>query len=101
MNRKKKIPKALFGLIIIIIIIIWFLNLKSIWPQIGRKDELIPNIKNIILDIDQSFQNLKKDLESKKELFASRLKILEEQEEKFKTEAKKLQDELMKEMKKD
>ncbi len=66
MNRKKKIPKALFGLIIIIIIIIWFLNLKSIWPQIGRKDELIPNIKNIILDIDQSFQNLKKDLESNK-----------------------------------
>lgn len=66
MNRKKKIPKALFGLIIIIIIIIWFLNLKSIWPQIGRKDELIPNIKNAILDINQSFQNLKKDLESNK-----------------------------------
>ena len=66
MNRKKKIPKALFGLIIIIIIIIWFLNLKSIWPQIVRKDELIPNIKNIILDIDHSFPNLKNDLESNK-----------------------------------
>ncbi|MCH7759135.1 hypothetical protein IID20_02150 [Patescibacteria group bacterium] len=66
MNKKKKIPKALFGLIIIIIIVIWFLNLKNIWPQIGKKDELIPAIKSTILDIDQSFQNLKKNLEYNK-----------------------------------
>jgi len=42
---------------------------------------------------------LKKDLESKKEIFSSRMKMLEKQEQKFQEETSSLQKELMKGMK--
>ena len=42
---------------------------------------------------------LKKDLEEKKEIFSAKMKMFEKQEQKFKEEAEKLQKELMKEMK--
>jgi len=74
------------------------IELESSLTELEKTDTAYKIVGNIMISADK--EELKKDLESKKELFSSRMDVLGKQEEKYRKETKKLQEELMKKIKK-
>ena len=73
------------------------IEIESALVELEKSNVSYKIIGNIMVASNK--EDLKKDLEEKKEVFSARVKILEKQEQKFKEEAQKLQKELMKEIK--
>ena len=73
------------------------IEVESALSEIDKSSVTYKIVGNIMIAAKK--EDLKKDLEEKKELFSARLKVLEKQEVKFREEAGKLQQQLMKEMK--
>ncbi|MFC1727983.1 prefoldin subunit beta [Nanoarchaeota archaeon] len=74
------------------------MEIESALSELSKTKQAYKIIGNIM--IASSNEDLKKDLEQKKEILSLRVKNLEKQEEKLKESASKLQSEVLKEMKK-
>ena len=73
------------------------IEIESALIELTKSNISYKIIGNIMVSAKK--EDLKKDLETKKEIFSSRMKMLEKQEQKLREEAESLQKELMKEMK--
>lgn len=74
------------------------MEIDSALSELDKTDKAYKIVGNIMVVSEKS--ELKKDLESKKEILNLRIKNLEKQEEKIKENASKLQAEIIKGMKK-
>jgi prefoldin beta subunit len=73
------------------------MEVESALKELEKTKEAYKIVGNIMVSSSKS--DLKKDLESKKEMLELRVKSLEKQEEKLKEKSSKLQEEVMLEMK--
>ena len=73
------------------------IEIESALVELSKSSTAYKIVGNIM--VSSKKEDLKKDLEEKKEVFSARLKILEKQEQKYQEEAGKLHKELMKGMK--
>ncbi|MEK6887009.1 MAG: prefoldin subunit [Nanoarchaeota archaeon] len=73
------------------------IELESALAELAISNTAYKIVGNIM--VSSKKEDLKKDLEEKKEVFSARMKVLEKQEQKYSEEAGKLQKELMKGMK--
>jgi len=74
------------------------IEIESALIELGKTDTAYKIVGNIM--VASKKEDLKKDLEEKKELFSARVNMLEKQEQKFKAEAENLQKQMIKETKK-
>ncbi len=74
------------------------MEIESALNELSKTDKAYKIVGNIMVSSNKD--ELKKDLESKKEIISLRIKNLEKQEEKIKENASKLQEEIIKGMKK-
>ena len=75
------------------------LEIDNALSQIEKTEEVFRIIGNIMVASPK--EDVKKDLDEKKEVISLRLKTIDKQEEKLRTKATELQREVLKEMKKD
>lgn len=68
-------------------------EIDSALSELSKTSSAYKIIGNIMIASNK--EDLKKDLEEKKEIFSARLKVLEKQEQKFKVEAEAIQKQLM------
>jgi prefoldin beta subunit len=73
------------------------IEVESALSELDKTDVAYKIVGNIMVAVKK--QDLKKDLESKKELFSKRVELIDKQEEKLREQTKNLQKELMKSMK--
>ena len=73
------------------------IEIESALVELTKSNTAYKIVGNIM--VSSKKEDLKKDLEEKKEVFSARLKVLEKQEAKYQEEAQKLHKELMKGMK--
>lgn len=73
------------------------IEIESALVELTKSNTAYKIVGNIM--VASKKEDLKKDLEEKKEVFSARLKVLEKQESKYQEEAQKLHKELMKGMK--
>ncbi len=73
------------------------IEVESALDEIGKTDTAYKIVGNIMVAVKK--EDLKKDLESKKEMLALKIKTLEKQEEKIKEKASQTQKEVMEKMK--
>ena len=73
------------------------IEIESALVELSRSNNAYKIVGNIM--VSSKKEDLKKDLEEKKEIFSARMKVLEKQEQKYQEEAGKIQKELMKGMK--
>jgi prefoldin beta subunit len=72
------------------------LEIESALKELGDSDEAYKIVGNIM--VKSSSTDLKKELESKKELVSVRLKAIEKQENSLKEKTQKLQEDILKNM---
>ena len=73
------------------------IEIESAISELEKTEKSYKIIGNIMVKTDKN--ELKKELEKKKEMFELRVKTLEKQEEKLKTKAKDIQKEVLSDMK--
>lgn len=73
------------------------IEIESAMIELEKSNVSYKIIGNIMVSAKK--EDLKKDLQEKKEVFSARVKMLEQQESRVRSEAEKLHKELMKEMK--
>ena len=69
-------------------------EIESALIELNKTTSAYKIIGNIMVASNK--EDLKKDLQDKKEVFTARINVLEKQEEKFKADAQELQKEIMK-----
>ncbi len=73
------------------------IEIESALVELSKSSTAYKIVGNIM--VASKKEDLKRDLEEKKEVFSARMKVLEKQEQKYQEEAGKLQKELVKGMK--